>query len=70
MAVNQSFDRRAHRLEVLLTELNALSPTAKLVGGFGYVTKEGKPVRSSTDVKGGDNINIKMHDGDISANVL
>ena len=70
VAVNQSFDRRAHRLEVLLTELNALSPTAKLVGGFGYVTKEGKPVRSSTDVKGGDNINIKMHDGDISANVL
>ena len=70
LLANQAYDRRAHRLEVLLTELNALSPTAKLVGGFGYVTKEGKPVRSSTEVKGGDSINIKMHDGDISANVI
>lgn len=70
ISANQAFERRYHRLEVLLTELNGLSPTAKLVGGFGYVTKDGRPVKNAVDVKQGDNINIKMHDGDISANVI
>ena len=69
LKVNNAFDKRNHRLEVLLTELNGLSPTAKLVGGFGYVTKDGKPVKSKDDVTKGDSINIKMHDGDISADV-
>ena len=64
-----AYDARKHRFEVLLTELNGLSPTAKLVGGFGYVTKDGIPVKSKNDVNAGDSIKIKMHDGDISATV-
>lgn len=67
--VNMAYDARKHRFEVLLTELNGLSPTAKLVGGFGYVTKDGIPVKSKNDVNAGDSIKIKMHDGDISATV-
>ena len=57
------------RFDVLLAELNGLSPTAKLAGGFGYVTKNGKPVASAKDVNSLDEINIKMHDGDIHATV-
>lgn len=61
------FQSYSKRFEVLLANLNGLSPTAKLVGGFGYVSKDDKPVKNAADVKSGDNINIRMHDGDIPA---
>lgn len=61
------FQSYSKRFEVLLANLNGLSPTAKLVGGFGYVSMDDKPVRNAADVKSGDNINIRMHDGDIPA---
>ena len=61
------YQRYSKRFEVLLAELNGLSPTAKLVGGFGYVTRDEKPVKSASSVKPGDAINIRMHDGDIGA---
>ena len=69
MNIRSAFQKYNNRFEVLLAELNGLSPTAKLVGGFGYVTKENKPVKNVADVKPGDDINIKMHDGDITATV-
>ena len=69
MNIRSAFQKYNNRFEVLLAELNGLSPTAKLVGGFGYVTKENKPVKNVVDVKSGDDINIRMHDGDITATV-
>ena len=69
MNIRSVFQKYNNRFEVLLAELNGLSPTAKLVGGFGYVTKENKPVKNVADVKPGDDINIRMHDGDITATV-
>ena len=69
MNIRSAFQKYNNRFEVLLAELNGLSPTAKLVGGFGYVTKENKPVKNVADVKPGDYINIRMHDGDITATV-
>ena len=55
------------RLEVSIARLDGLSPTAKLRGGYGYIESGNKPVRSVKDVKTGDNIDITMHDGVISA---
>jgi exodeoxyribonuclease VII large subunit len=69
MNIRSAFQKYNNRFEVLLAELNGLSPTAKLVGGFGYVTKENKPVKNVADVKPGDDINIRMHDGDITSTV-
>ena len=69
MNIRSAFQKYNNRFEVLLAELNGLSPTAKLVGGFGYVTKGNKPVKNVADVKPGDDINIRMHDGDITATV-
>lgn len=69
MNIRSAFQKYNNRFEVLLAELNGLSPTAKLVGGFGYVTKENKPVKNVADVKPEDEINIRMHDGDITATV-
>ena len=67
--VNQAFDIKNHRFELLLATLNGLSPTAKLVGGFGYVSKDGKPVTSVKLVEPGDDVVIRLSDGEIEANV-
>lgn len=56
-----------HRYSLLLTKLNGLSPTAKLVGGFGYIEKNGKPFTSVNDVMTGEKISITVSDGTVDA---
>ena len=68
--MKQAFDRRNHRLEVALTRLHGLSPTEKLVGGFGYLSVQNKPVVSVRMLKPEDEVDIKIHDGDIRAKVV
>ena len=66
--VNQKFVKAQHRYAIYATRLHGLSPTAKLVGGFGYVeTEEGTALRSVDDVKKDSNIVITVSDGQISA---
>ena len=48
-----------------LARLDGLSPTAKLLGGYGYIESEGNPVTSVKDVSSGDNLDITIHDGTI-----
>lgn len=68
-AMYQKLDNSKHRLELLTTRLDGLSPTAKLIGGFGYIDKEDKPVTSVGDVNEGDTVNITLHDGTIETTV-
>ncbi|MBR1797426.1 MAG: exodeoxyribonuclease VII large subunit [Clostridiales bacterium] len=63
------FNDKVTRYKLLATELNGLSPTAKLINGFGYISKGDKPVTSITQIQPGDSINIKIHDGDLEATV-
>ncbi len=63
------FERKKNRFGMLLERLNGLSPTAKLVQGFGYIQMDGRPVQSVSDVKTGDVIDIRIHDGHIEARV-
>lgn len=64
------FNNKKHRCEKAITILNGLSPTAKLVKGYGYISKNGKPV-SSIDVVGlQDDITVKIHDGEIVSKVI
>ena len=58
-----------HRLELLTVRLDGLSPTAKLVNGFGYVSRDDEAVLGVKDLKEGDCISITMHDGNIDATV-
>ena len=67
--MNRLFDSKKHRFEVLVANLNGLSPTAKLVSGFGYISHNNKPVKDVDDVKPGDSILIRIHDGEIRSNV-
>ena len=67
--VERAVENRRHRFDVLLAGLNGLSPTAKLVKGFGYISLGDKPVTSVRDVHEGDDLRIRIHDGQIAARV-
>lgn len=68
-AIDRKYDDRRHRLEVLVNRLDGLSPTAKLVNGFGYIESEGVSVTTVDKIAKGDKINITISDGIIAANV-
>ena len=67
--VKEGFERRRRRWELLTVALAGLSPAAKLVGGFGYITKDEKPLRTVGEVKEKDRIRVRIHDGILEADV-
>ena len=55
-----------HKLELYTKELHGLSPTAKLINGFGYIEgSNGEPVTSVKKVMEGDRISLTISDGTI-----
>lgn len=63
------YKNKRHRYELLVEKLNGLSPTAKLVRGFGYISHEDRPVTTVEDVQIGDAVVMRIHDGEIDAAV-
>ena len=61
---------RVHRYEINVAKLHALAPTAKLINGFGYISKSAEPVRSVKDVKKGDRIAVTLSDGSVTADIV
>lgn len=59
-----------HRFRLQLTRLHGNAPTAKLIGGFGYLESEGKPVMSASQTQAGDALDVTLHDGRIHATVV
>ena len=47
--------------------LRALDPLAKLSGGYGYITKQGRTVSSVREVSMGDVLTIRVCDGTVQA---
>lgn len=68
-AMADLYRNKLHRYQVDVTRLNGLSPTAKLINGFGYIISEDKPVRSVNDVSPGEKLGITLSDGTIEAEV-
>lgn len=68
-AFQKLFSEKKHRFEMLVTNLNGLSPTAKLVKGFGYISHNAQPLTSVEEVKAGDELLIRIHDGEIGVTV-
>lgn len=68
--VKEAFESRKRRWELLTVALAGLSPAAKLVGGFGYITKDEKPLRTVAEVKEKDRIRVRIHDGILDADVV
>lgn len=69
-AMRDAYLARVHRFELAVASLHGNSPTAKLVRGFGYLTKDEKPVLSVKDVAPGEEIVIRIHDGSIRTGVI
>lgn len=62
-------DRKA-KVQMLSHKIQALSPLAVLERGYAIVTSEdGKTIKKTTDAKPGQNIDLRMSDGILKANV-
>lgn len=64
--VNQKFADKQHQYDLYATRLHGLSPTAKLIGGFGYVEMEdGTALKSVEDVQKDNHLVVTISDGKI-----
>lgn len=66
--LKNQFDNKERQFMLLAERLNGLSPLNKLKGGYGYIEgKDGKPVLSAKDINAGDNVTVRVKDGNIIA---
>lgn len=68
-SIDRKYELRLNALAVMTEKIHGLSPTAKLVNGFGYIASAGQPVTSVSDVRPGKEIEVTLHDGKIQASV-
>ena len=66
-AVEKRYDRYKHKLDVYTARIDALRPSAKLVGGFGYVEIGGEALTDIDKVKKGDELQVTVKDGSVKA---
>ena len=69
LGMERKFESKVHNYELLVARLDGLSPTAKLVNGFGYIESDGRPVTSASSLKAGGLVKITVNDGVIDATV-
>lgn len=60
---------KRNRFRLCVERLHGLSPTGKLINGFGYISSGEKPIRSVKNVKVGDNMSVLIHDGKIESTI-
>lgn len=65
LSLNGFFDSRQRQLEKLETINNQLNPQNVLKRGYAIVSSAGKPVKSASQVKPGDELTIQVADGRI-----
>ncbi len=61
--MGDKYNRSFQEYRLLLSKLHALSPTAKLTNGFGYISHKDKAVDSIKDVAKGDVLTLRISDG-------
>lgn len=65
----RTFDERDNRLSIAERSLAAVSPLAVLERGYSVTLKDGKPVRSATDLNAGDELETRLHEGQVRSRV-
>lgn len=70
LLLEQKLIKRKHRLEVQTARLHGLSPTARLMNGFGYLSKDGSSVKDITALPKGEVITITVRQGQRDAELL
>jgi exodeoxyribonuclease VII large subunit len=68
-SIHSRLDSKRQLLVGCMNSIHALSPMNTLQRGYSYVTYEGKAITDSNDLCVGDLINIKLHKGDVNAEV-
>ncbi|MBR4168639.1 MAG: exodeoxyribonuclease VII large subunit [Lachnospiraceae bacterium] len=58
-----------HRLQMQITEMEALSPLARLQGGYVYASAKGSPLTKVSQVKEEDEIKLQLSDGIVHTKV-
>lgn len=62
-------DLKSAKLKAKISALDNLSPTKIMMRGYSLVYKDEKLIHSVSELKTGDNISVKLHDGEIEAAV-
>ena len=66
--MNRRITAYRHRMELLAGSLAHLSPLARLSGGYGFVSApDGRPIRSTADIRPADRFRVHLRDGLIEA---
>ncbi|MGN1085040.1 MAG: exodeoxyribonuclease VII large subunit [Lachnospiraceae bacterium] len=69
-AIKRQLVRQKHRLELLAGRLHAVSPAARLSGGYAFVTAKGnRPLKSVAEVESNDTVRVSLRDGSFTARV-
>lgn len=69
-AAQSAYERRKHRYELLLSRLSGISPTAKLNGGYGYISHpDGAPVTAVSELQRDSAFRVTLWDGTIEGQV-
>ena len=59
-----------HRLELVCSRMDGLSPLKKISGGYGFVTDaDGKRVETVTGLQSGDTLTVRLPDGRVEAEI-
>ena len=61
--------QKRNRLTTLARALNAISPLNTLSRGYAIASKDGSVVTSHSQVKAGDAIDVRLHDGSLKCTV-
>ncbi len=69
-AIQVRLQQRRSRLELLMGRLDALSPLRVLQRGYSLALHEGEVLKSTTQVKPGDELDLRLSDGSIRAKVI
>ena len=67
LSLKNGIMKREEHLQLQTARLRALDPLAKLSGGYGYLTKQGRTVSSVREVSMGDVLTIRVCDGTVQA---
>ena len=67
LSLKNGIMKREEHLQLQTARLRALDPLAKLSGGYGYITKQGRTVSSVREVSMGDVLTIRVCDGTVKA---
>lgn len=67
LSLKNGIMKREEHLQLQTARLRALDPLAKLSGGYGYMTKQGRTVSSVRELSMGDVLTIRVCDGTVQA---